>query len=86
MHRLILAVAAAGSVVLAASGPAAARGLGEAAEVEHAPATLKARHHVGQPLEPVVGEPALVLAAVDEVERRDAIGAEFLEAHAAVPR
>src|ERR1700730_7552345 len=34
MHRLILA--AAGLGMLAASGPAVARGLGEAAEVEHA--------------------------------------------------
>ena len=36
MHRLILAVAAVGLGVLAASGPAAAAGLGEAAAVEHA--------------------------------------------------
>jgi hypothetical protein len=35
MHRLILAAAAVGLVVLAASGPAAA-GLGEAAALEHA--------------------------------------------------
>ncbi len=36
MHRLILAVAAVGLGVLAASGSTAARGLGEAAAVEHA--------------------------------------------------
>jgi hypothetical protein len=36
MHRLILAVAAVGLGMLAASGTVAAHGLGEAAAVEHA--------------------------------------------------
>ena len=36
MHRLKLAAAAVGLLALSASGPAAARGLGEAADVEHA--------------------------------------------------
>ena len=36
MHRWILTVAAVGLGVLAAQGTVAARGLGEAAEVEHA--------------------------------------------------
>src|SRR5260221_614254 len=54
-----------------------------AAVVEHAAAGLKLRHHFGQRLEPVVGEAVFVLAAIDEIERVNAIRAEVAEGHAA---
>src|SRR5712692_1000656 len=48
-----------------------------AADIERAPARLEAFARLGQRLQPVIGKALLVLPAVDEIERVDAIGPEL---------
>jgi hypothetical protein len=56
---------------------------GAAANVERAAAGFQPGLHIGQCLEPVTGEPVLILAAVHDIEAENALGSEFFEWHAA---